>query len=77
MAEDTWAEILISDGKVGLASKSPSSILLLVDFCFGGRVISADIFANSGLGSRFSSSSGFFSNGFIVLYTNFGMKNKR
>ncbi|KYN14173.1 Transformer-2 sex-determining protein [Trachymyrmex cornetzi] len=49
-----------SVGRARLPSNIPSSVFLLADFCFGGRVTNADIFANSGLGSRLISSSGFF-----------------
>lgn len=58
----------VSVGRAGLPSNVPSSVFLLADFCFGGRVTNADILANSGLGSRFVSSSGFFSNVFIVIF---------
>lgn len=56
-----------SVGRAGLPSNIPSSVFLLADFCFGGRVTNADIFANSGLGSRLTSSSGFLTSGLIVL----------
>lgn len=56
-----------SVGRARLPSNTPSSVFLLADFCFGGRVTSADIFANSGLGSRLISSSGFFTSGLMVL----------
>lgn len=57
-----------SEERAGYRSILPSSDFLLGAFCFGGRVTSAEIFANSGLGSLFiPSSSGFFNNGLMVL----------